>query len=282
MYLCITKKTLIMTLTKEQIIEVRDASHSVAEMLQKLSLNNYWALKYHCNKYGISLQCFKQKYTIDHNKFMELYNQGLTDPEIGEKLNIHPKAIELYRRKHKISRKGAREIVLTDEQYQVFIGGMYGDSCIVKHKDSYATMHFAHQMKQEKYCLWKGEILKPYVHNPYYTHQYDKRISKTSDQVRIVTENLKFFNDWYDKFYHEVDGKMVKYVNKEVFETIEPLGLAVLFQDDGSRAKSGYMLATCCFSKEDLSIIQKVLLNKFGEYIKTIAYIFLPVVEINS
>ncbi len=97
-----------------------------------------------------------------------------------------------------------------------------------------------------------------------YTNQKDVRTGKIYPQIRAESYNLHVFNQYVNKFYKQVNGKRVKYINKELFETIDALGLAILFQDDGYKNHTGYSIATNCYTRADIQIIQDVLLKKFN------------------
>lgn len=140
-------------LTKEQILDAQKTSKNVEEMLEKLHVT-YGVLYARCKEYDIMLKTLFRKYHINKEEFMSLYNQGLNDVQIGEKLGISSKRIQQYRADNNIPKYVNREITLTPEQYQVFLGGMYGDSYMgqTSNNTNYYIC-FAHSLAQEKYCL---------------------------------------------------------------------------------------------------------------------------------
>ena len=51
---------------------------------------------------------------------------------------------------------------------------------------------------------------------------------------------------------------------KELLDSLEPMGLAIWYMDDGSNNGKDITLNTHCFSRKEQKIIQALLLNKFG------------------
>ena len=121
------------------------------------------------------------------------------------------------------------EFELTPDQYQIFIGGMLGDSsmCIPK-GNKHARITFSHSLTQENYCLWKHQQLKDFCFRPYYCNEYDPRTMKTYKNITVSSRQNSYFTKFYDKFYKKDSaGKKIKYINKDILTSIGPLGLAI-------------------------------------------------------
>lgn len=213
---------------------------------------------------------FEYKRKFDTKKFKELYEQGLNYSEIAKQLNSSNRAIQNYASSLGLSSNYNKyeELNLTSEEFQVFLGTMYGDcSLSIPKEGANVRGHFAHSLAQENYCKWKYEKLQRLCSTPAYRQQTDKRSGKIYNSIDVVIKANPYFTKIYDKFYHTeiIDGRIkhIKYINRELFEKIEPLGLAVLFQDDGSYDHNGYSISTNCFSNEDIDIIIDVLKKKF-------------------
>lgn len=250
-------------ISEQQLYEVTKQFSSRKEMAKYLNIS-LSCLDTKLKKIGIS---FNKKVTIPEQDFEKLYKQGLNDSEIGRILGIAPQRIQEYRIKQGLKSNYEKKLVFTEEQYQIFLGGMYGDSYMRIPNDSKnAYFTFRHSLAQEQYCLWKYEKLKNLCFNPIYSSQYDKRIDKIYNGITIRSYCNGLFTPYLEKFYHvdPVTGKKTKYINKELFNTIGPLGLAILFQDDGCKINKTYFLATCSFTIEDSEIIQNLLYYRYN------------------
>jgi hypothetical protein len=93
-----------------------------------------------------------------------------------------------------------------------------------------------------------------------------KTITQISSQGKIYysikfrTWSFSSFNYIYDLFYKN----KVKIVPKDIGNYLTPLALAIWFMDDGSKHSAGVLLHTNLFSKEEVELLQKVLLSKYG------------------
>ena len=247
-------------ITKEQLLYVKNNFESRKEMAEYLNVS-LSCLDSKFKKVGIK---FNSHHIINPTNFQKYYNEGLNDREIGEKLGISGKRIQEYRSKQNLPPNTKKVLTFTEDQYQIFLGGMYGDSYMGIPNDSKnAYFTFRHSLAQEQYCLWKYEQLKNLCFNPQYSSQYDKRTNKTYSGITIRSYCNELFTPYLEKFYHIENGKKIKYINKELFSTITPLGLAILFQDDGYRQGESYAISTNNFSDEDLNILSTVLLDKY-------------------
>ena len=249
--------------TKEQILEGISKTKNVNELCQFLGLK-YGTLYSRCKEYKISLRCYITKWNIDEKKFWELYNLKYSDEKIGKELGIPGKIIFEYRSKHKIPRTKIDKYELNEEQYQIFIGGMLGDSSLSKRNTENARFTFSHSLKQKEYALWKYNKIKEFCISPEYYSEYDKRNGNTYAGIRIRTHQNEYFTDFYNKFYKKIGNRNIKYINKDLLASLNELGLAIWFQDDGYKGTSGYYLATNCFSKKDLKLIQNFFLYKYN------------------
>lgn len=204
---------------------------------------------------------FKYKRKFDTDKFLSLHKEGYNDAEIARLLNMSDSAINDYRNELKLEKNHYKyeEVNLTFEQEQVLIGTILGDAHLERVGKN-ARGEFTHSIKQERYCIWKRDFLKDFCAELYYTSQFHKVRLKNYYKVicRILTNPV--FNSYYDLFYKD----RVKVVNKELLWRLEGLGLAVWYMDDGSRIRDTYTIATNCFSKEDMDIIQEFFLKKFN------------------
>lgn len=203
-----------------------------------------------------SLQLDKNfEYTQQVNKVQleNLVKQGLSDYKIGKLLNINHSWIFQLRKRWNLNRadlKFSLPILLTKRQEEILIGHILGDGHL-RNNWTNVSGKIEQGYKQKDYAEWKYNELK----NLCSAFKYHKR--KTAD-IRtgvyyesygaIILANPEL-NKYYDLFYND---KSIKYISKEIMKLFTPLSLAIMFMDDGSKATSGYTLATHCF--DSLSI----------------------------
>lgn len=254
-------------LTKKEIENAKEKSSCVKEMLDLLNVK-YGTLYARCKKYNISLADFRIKWNFDYDKFMDLYNKGLTDPEISEIIKIPSKRVCDYRNKLGLEPNFLKEIELTDDQYQIIIGGLLGDSCMITpNRTETPYLIFGHSPKQKDYCKWKFDQMQPLFKSFFLTKEFDKRTNKIYYLYTAHSRQNKCLWKFYNMFYKIEGDKKIKYINKEMLNSIKPLGLAIWFQDDGFKATgNGYYLATNCFTKSEIKMMQDMFLYKYNIY----------------
>lgn len=255
------KKKELANLSAEDYTELRKTCSSDVELANKLNLGKDAFYKI---KKQIGMTRVYDHSEIPETTFLELYKQGLNDSEIATIIGTNGKRICALRNKLKIPNNTDKHLEFTPEQYQIFLGGLYGDSSLSGSRNG-ANMYFAfaHSLKQENYALWKYSKLNNLCFNPYYEHQYDSRTNKTYSRVCVRSYQNKLFTPYLQKFYKIVNGKKIKYIDEQTIYTLDDLGLAIWFMDDGCRNHYGYSLATNCFSLEDLEIVKQWFWDKY-------------------
>lgn len=255
----------IFEVTKEQILDGISKTKSVKELCELLSLK-YGTLYARCREYGISLRCYITKWNIEKEEFYKYYELGYSDEQIGKAIGIPGKIINEYRRKNKIPVRQKEVFQFPQDQYQIIIGGLLGDSSMsISKTKKGASVTWRHSMKQKDYCLWKYEQLKEFCCKPYHIVEHDPRNGNNYDGITIKTKQNAAFVPFFDQFYFlKENGEKKKYINAEILNSLNELGLAIWFQDDGYKEKTGgYCLSTNCFSDEDLKLIQNYFLFKY-------------------
>lgn len=241
--------------------ELYDLGFNDSEIAKELRVNNVTVRNWRIKLDLPSNFSYTRKFDIE--KFMELYNEGLNYVEIAKSLDISSSAAQEYGQSLGLESNVFKypNYEFTEEEFQVFLGTIYGDSYIRIPSDSRnASGHFAHSLAQQNYCIWKYEKLKRFCSEPKFVSEVDKRSGKTYYAVDVRIKAHPLFTELYPSLYKD----KIKYINKALFEKIEPLGLAVLFMDDGYYDNGSYSIATNCFSDEDISIIQQILQEKFN------------------
>jgi predicted transcriptional regulator len=204
---------------------------------------------------------FQYKRKFDTNQFMELYNKHLSYAEIAKQLNVSSSAIQEYASSIGLKAHDKNpDLEMTEEEFQVFLGTLYGDGHLTIPSDSKnARGHFAHSLKQQEYCFWKYDKLKRFCSKPRFEQEYDKRTEKIYYSVRVLLRSYPCFTRLYPLLYNN----KIKYISKQLINKLEPLGIAVWFMDDGYISGDAYHLSTNCFTDEDLDLIIEMFKNKF-------------------
>ena len=206
---------------------------------------------------------FKYEVKFDIDKFEELYDRGLNYSQIAKELGSSSSAIQNYASKNGYTSNYRKyeDVEFTEEELQIILGTMYGDGCLTKYsKNSNARLHFAHSLKQTNYCLWKYNILKRFCYEPRYEENLDKRTNKIYYSLRVYTRVHPVFTKLYSSFYK--DG--IKYLNIELLNLLNPMGLAIWFMDDGYKHSNSISIATNCFSIEELETLVKIMEANFN------------------
>ena len=82
--------------------------------------------------------------------------------------------------------------------------------------------------------------------------------SGTYKEIYVDTLTYPAFNKFQDMFYKD----KVKVVPSKIEELMTARGLAYWYMDDGTSDRSGYVLDTDSFTKEDVELLGRVLKNK--------------------
>ena len=253
----------MINMDKENFIKFRSQFKTDLECAKALNISKtkYYDLK---ASFGL-VKNYNTVANIDYNTFMYWYNQGLNDREIGEKLNVSQKSIFAFRTRNQLKNNVDKHLFFTEEQLQIFLGCMLGDgSMYIPNDCKNAYFSFAHSQKQRDYCYWKYEQLQNLCFNPREYAQFDKRTQKEYYRIDVRTYTNSLFTNYYNNFYHTINGQKIKYINKELLYQLKPLGLAVWFMDDGYKEDCGYVLSTNSFAEDDIEIIINFFEEKFN------------------
>lgn len=196
------------------------------------------------------------------NKILNLGKiSKLSVQQIANQLNVDYRIVLYFLNEPNID---LNKYLLSDEEYQVLIGGLLGDGNItLSRSKNLARFIFAHSESQKEYCIWKTEILKNIM---YYERvfqrkeHWDKRTNKTYISYFSYSKDMLLLKSFYDKWY--IDSK--KHICKDDLFNLNALGVAVWYMDDGFKHKNCYYISTNCFSKEDLEIVKEYFLKKWN------------------
>lgn len=155
---------------------------------------------------------------------------------------------------------------LNSNQYQLILGSMLGDGCIVPRMNKSGTSYHyveTHSIDQEDYLLHKMKVLKGFVVQKNLTNIRPNGFSlknKVSLNSIVHPDFKKIFFLFHKKSLNE-KGKIIK---MKTLKTITPLGLIYWYLDDGDLSKKNSIkISTHSFGKKGNCLLQKWLFASF-------------------
>lgn len=205
---------------------------------------------------------------------IDLINQGISGKEFAEKFKLsHSTACRLIKtlikdnnlNKDKYIKGQPNLTQFTQEEFDVLIGGLLGDSWIGFNKNSKnACGSFTHKLEHEEYVNYKYNLLKRLCSTPKIHNKLDKRSNRKYQQSFCKIASNPLLNDICTAFYK--DG--IKFINKEYINKLSPLGIAIWFMDDGTCNKCHktpvYLINVSCFEDSDIQLLIEMLESKFN------------------
>lgn len=250
---------------KSQLLSLYNEGKMDTEIARELGVTRsaiyYWRKKL----------CLKSKFDyskvskIDDKTLRSLVNRGLSDYEIADLVNMSTDGIYNRRIRHGILRDTLKEnksIPLTQTQIEVLVGTVMGDSYL--RRDSLNTkLICVHCPKQKDYIYLKHNIFTSIGSSVRHSCRKtpNKKTGKLYSSYVFTTVNNPTLNYFREKFYPE-EKKIIPMDIIERYFTAQ--SLAYMFMDDGFKMKSGYAIATNCFSIENLQEFIDFLKNRFG------------------
>lgn len=152
-----------------------------------------------------------------------------------------------------------------NELKQLIIGSLLGDGSFIKASSSSSSycMSIAHKTEQYNYLEYKFSILNNYglVNNICARTYNDYRfINPSYTEYRVKTRNNPLFTYIRNNAY--ADNK--KFINLDIIEDMDALGLAIWYMDDGYVTKSSCAFSTCSFVTSSQQRLADFLLGRFG------------------
>jgi len=256
---------------------------SIDEYSSFLKINRWGVREFASNGYskvqvGFFNFVLKGKMTISKEEFVRLYCGDFIELKaIAHQYGIPNEYMTFVREHFGIKRIGAKglcrgrsELDFTDRQKQIVIGSLMGDGMVT------SGGHFQekHGMSQYGYLNWKFSELKEHCldgFNIKIDEYYDDRYDKGYLSAALRTRNHRYFKYLRKKMY----VNEVKCVPQTILDSIDELGLAVWYMDDGSvtflfdEDDYGHTIAevklyTCSFTDDDNERIVKWLMDRWG------------------
>lgn len=245
---------------KAKFIELYNEGRADSEIARILKVNNVTIRNWRIALLNKDSN-FQYKRKFDTDEFLKLYNSGLNYKEIADILKVSDSTIQNYASSLSLTPNTFNKDIPTYEQKQIFIGSLLGDMSLKMPKNAiHASGDFAHSLKQENYCKYLEEKLKNFCSQGTYKIQYDKRTNKEYKSYYVYLRASEYLTDLYHQFY----PNGTKIVPKDLLYSLDRLGVAIWFMDDGCKDGKTYRLATNCFSQEDLELILEFFKSKFN------------------
>lgn len=198
---------------------------------------------------------FQYKKSFDTNKFIELYNQGLNWTDIAKELNTTESSICMYGKELGLPPNKFSINELTETEFQVLYGSLLGDLYLSGHGGNYA-----HSLKQAEYFYWKYNLIRRLCGKISFKEELDIRHNKYYACLFTTVHSYPAVNNIWLSSYRD----KVKYINSDLFNKLNGLGIAIWFMDDGYFDHGSIAFATQCFSKNDLNLILTIFKEKFN------------------
>jgi len=158
----------------------------------------------------------------------------------------------------------------TLEEFQVVVGGLLGDSYLFQPQSikypptgtGSTYLEMQHCFNQVPYAAWKGRFLNRFSPRLLQWMGYNTVKSRFDVKHKIAVCSHFLFGDMAKEFYPSPTFKKV--LPLSLVEQLEPLGLAIWYQDDGTYPHD--RLAYFCtdsFAPEDVAAAAEILTSKF-------------------
>lgn len=188
----------------------------------------------------------------------KLHAQGLTDSEIARQTGFSSSKVQENRSTLGLTvNRINQNLVPTQRQLELMVGGFLGDSFLTKGKYGISG-GFAHATAQEEYFYWKYNQLSDLCGVVREDSLKDKRTKKEYFRIATSFKRAPYLDNLYDVFYGP-QGRSLQ--NKEfIYDNFSEYSLAVWMGDDGS----WYNLATYSYCLDDRIFLVKLLEEKVG------------------
>jgi len=165
-------------------------------------------------------------------------------------------------------RKMADNILLFDKKQitEALYWMALGDGSIEKPLRGDCLLTISHSIKNRDYIIWKGLIVGQVLNGSVNPQITKGGFGGDCEMLRLRTQH----HPWFTKVWERVYGILGrKSIDPHALALLGPLGLAILYQDDGSYHYSSHaghniMIHKLCFSKFELEAFAKTVVDKFG------------------
>ena len=159
-----------------------------------------------------------------------------------------------------------RKLIIVPSTLQdILIGILLVDGHIAQRSvTGNSRFHYGQSSIHKEYFIHVYSLFHPIFFVTGYTYSVDSRLDKRSGKyhevLSFVTMQLPCFNYFRNLFY--ING--VKTIPNNIYELLNPAGLAFWIMDDGSRQNDGVHLSVYAFSTECVDKLMFTLQDKFS------------------
>ena len=264
-------KASVSKLTEEQVRQIKrlvEQGYSDKEIANHFGNVTDGSIFYWRKKLGIKTSFSYEKISkADHSELVSLFNQGLSDYKIAQRLGIKPCSVFNYRKRHNIgldrNLKYGKAVPLSHEHQEILFGIMMGDGSM---RRDYTNARFVcmHGIKQRLYCEHKQQLFAEYgaklrVHK---RNKIDNRTGICYEDVTVSFPANPELNLFYEAFYSSGKKDIPVFLLQEYYTE---KAMAFQYMDDGSKNKNGgYSIATESFSNKSIVDFVAFLRTRFG------------------
>lgn len=149
---------------------------------------------------------------------------------------------------------------------EAFCWMILGDGSIEKGERGNYCLSVSHSKHHEDYIYWKASIVDQVTSWSVNSCSIKDGYSGEHEMVRLRSSAHPWFTKVYDRFYVPLGRKSI---DPHALKLLGPLGLSILYQDDGSyhyspNAGHNILIHKLCFSKFELEALAKNIVDKFG------------------
>jgi hypothetical protein len=141
-----------------------------------------------------------------------------------------------------------------------------GDGSIEVPERGDCLLSVSHSAKHQDYVVWKSAIVERALRCSIKPMLVKGGFGADHDMYRLRTQHHPWFTKVRDRLYGPLGRKAI---DSMALSLLGPLGLAILYQDDGSyhystNAGHNIMLHKLCFSIFELEAFAKVVVDRWG------------------
>ena len=149
---------------------------------------------------------------------------------------------------------------------EAFCWMILGDGCIEVPLRGNCRLAITHAADHEDYLYWKASIIEQVTSFSINPQKGSGFSPSNGNYLRLRSSTHPWFTKVYKRFYAPLGRKSI---DPHALKLLGPLGLAILYQDDGSyhystNAGHNILIHKLCFSKFELEALAKAIVDKFG------------------
>jgi hypothetical protein len=192
-------------------------------------------------------------------KILQLHKLGYTNKEIENETKFKISSIRWAINSEKLKANKYSQINFDSKFFEFMLGGLLGDSSITNKR-----LNISHSINQEKYCIYKYNILKNYKlagklsYNKIISDRYKNGFI---EEIRFKSLTHSIFENLKELYYF---NNIKRIPNEDYLKNyLTPFALSIWFQDDGNKCLSNLQFNTQGFLLEDINKIRYILLEKY-------------------